>query len=243
MDRQDIIREIRRTAEENGGRALGRARFEKTTRIRTIDWYGKYWKSWGDALAEAGLEANTMQGAYSDDRILGALAALTRELGAIPVEGDLMLKRRQDTEFPSKDVFRRLGPKAQRLRKLLEYCGTRSELGDVAAIVQRGLQQRPSVEATDKREPRQELGYVYLVKHGSRQEYKIGRTNNPLRREGEIAIELPELATPVHVIETDDPAGVEHYWHRRFAAKRKRGEWFELNAEDVSAFKKWRRIA
>jgi hypothetical protein len=51
--------------------------------------------------------------------------------------------------------------------------------------------------------------YLYMLKHGSRREYKIGRTNNRLRREGAIGIELPEKIEPIHVIETDDPAGVE----------------------------------
>lgn len=86
------------------------------------------------------------------------------------------------------------------------------------------------------------IGYVYLLKHGSRREYKIGRTNNPIRREGEVGIQLPEKLSPIHYIKTDDPAGVERYWHDRFAAKRKEGEWFVLSAEDIRAFKRWKRI-
>ena len=86
------------------------------------------------------------------------------------------------------------------------------------------------------------MGYVYLMKHGSRREYKIGRTINPVRREGEMGIQLPEKLQPVHYIKTDDPAGVESYWHSRFAAKRKEGEWFALTAQDVRAFKRWKRI-
>ena len=79
-------------------------------------------------------------------------------------------------------------------------------------------------------------GFVYLLKHGSRREYKIGRTNNRLRRHGEIGIELPLEIEPIHVIETDDPPGVEAYWHRRFAEKRLKNEWFALWADDVRAF-------
>lgn len=86
------------------------------------------------------------------------------------------------------------------------------------------------------------VGFVYLLRHGTRKEYKIGRTNNPLRREGELGIQLPEKLQPVHYIKTDDPAGVEAYWHTRFASKRKEGEWFALTAQDVLAFKRWRRI-
>ena len=85
-------------------------------------------------------------------------------------------------------------------------------------------------------------GYVYLVRHGARNEYKIGKTYNPIRREGELKTELPEKLEPVHRVKTDDPSGVESYWHRRFAGKRKNGEWFELSGMDVKAFKRWTKI-
>src|SRR5262249_34572663 len=142
----------------------------------------------------------------------------------------------------SEKVFRRLGSKVQRASRVLAFCETNPGYDDVADLWRpvASTEQSPEAEEADPTSPSH--GYVYLFKHGSRREYKIGRTDNPLRREGEVGIELPEELQPIHFIETDDPAGVENYWHRRFASKRMKGEWFALTAEDVRASKRWKRI-
>lgn len=58
------------------------------------------------------------------------------------------------------------------------------------------------------------------------------------RRRYELAIQLPGPVTEEHVIRTDDPVGIERYWHSWFAERRRNGEWFELTRADVSAFKR-----
>jgi hypothetical protein len=241
-DKEHIIREIRRTAEANGGAPLGMSRFEEQTGIRRYDWYGLFWTCWGDAVREAGFEPNRKSEAYEYDFLLGQLIRLTRRLGRAPTYGDLLLACRNDPGFPSEKAFRRLGSTPQRVSRILAFCEGNPGHEDIAALWKQipAADPRPAVE--DATESSAAVGYVYLVKHGTRREYKIGRTNNPLRREGELGIQLPEKLQPIHYIKTDDPAGVESYWHTRFACKRKEGEWFALTAQDVRAFKRWRRI-
>jgi Meiotically up-regulated gene 113 len=62
------------------------------------------------------------------------------------------------------------------------------------------------------------------------------------RRLSELGVTASVKHELAHEIKTDDPSGVEAYWHRRFQAQRMRGEWFKLSAADVRAFKRWRRI-
>ena len=83
------------------------------------------------------------------------------------------------------------------------------------------------------------MGYVYLMKDGSR--FKIGHTNSVGRREAEAATWLIN-ARIIHDISTDDPEGVERYWHRRFEPKSIEREWFALDAVDVAAFRRWKKI-
>ncbi len=75
---------------------------------------------------------------------------------------------------------------------------------------------------------------VYLLKAGPY--YKIGKSINVEQRFNQIRLQLP-YPVEVHRILTDDPIGIELYWHKRFSAKRTNGEWFLLTDEDVSTFK------
>lgn len=237
MDKQYILEEIKRTAEANGGIPLGRGRFLEETGIREGDWSGRYWVRWADAIREAGLAPNRFgRTALDEDWAIERLASLIRELGRFPIQPELRIRKRQDASFPSDAWWRRYGGKIGLARRVLEFCEARPDLADVVAIcgpLTSAPEKQPE-SSLDKQEP--DFGYVYLIRSGKH--HKIGRSNSAGRREYELAIQLPQKAQKVHEIRTDDPVGIEAYWHSRFAAKRKNGEWFELAAADIAAFKR-----
>lgn len=236
MNKAQILDEIRRTAKANGDIPLGRSRFLAETGIRESEWSGKYWTRWSDAVREAGYEPNKKQQPFDEAWLLENLAGLVRELGHYPVVAELRMKAREDRSFPSHNVFSRFGCKAKVGSALLTWCETNPGWSDVEAIC------APLAEAASADDDGpigdHEPGYdcVYLLKSGKY--YKIGRSNSPGRREYELSIQLPERVKTVHTIKTDDPVGIESYWHQRFTDRRKNGEWFELRREDVSAFRR-----
>src|SRR6266404_5966236 len=148
MDKQHIIDEIRRTARANKGVALGWRRFETETGIKYSDWYGKFWTRWGDAVREAGLQANRMGEPFADEVLLEKLINLTRQLGRVPVQGDVLMARRKDPAFPSEKVFRRFGSKPQRAARVIAYCELHSGFEDVAKLWREIPAEREQVQQT-----------------------------------------------------------------------------------------------
>lgn len=233
MDRQTIIDEIKRTAAENGGTPLGKNRLASEAGIKEHHWQ-RYWARLSDAQREAGLDPNSKSEAIGNDRLVVLLAGLARELGRFPTHADIRVKCVAATGWPSHRVFdKSLGVKVEMMAHVAAYCRTHPGNDDVLALCT-----VPESAAEEKNEAADTStdGFVYLLKSG--RYYKIGKTNHAGRRERELAIQLPDAAKTVHTIKTDDPDGIEAYWHRRFEAKRKNGEWFDLSTQDVSAFRR-----
>ncbi len=172
---------------------------------------------------------------YDKREVLAKLATLARAIGRIPALSDMAVAGAKNASFPSPDaIISKLGSKAERLRSLHEYCKNEGTFEDVIQLCRAeptdNAHERPTTGAqgTD--------GFVYLMKSG--RHYKIGKTNSVGRRAHEITLQMPERLKIVHEIKTDDPTGIEAYWHNRFKAKRANGEWFDLSSEDVSAFRR-----
>jgi hypothetical protein len=77
---------------------------------------------------------------------------------------------------------------------------------------------------------------VYVMIDKNTGLYKIGRSNNPTRREKTLQSEKPTIELLFHNsgFHFDETA-----LHRKFADKRVRGEWFKLDADDLSEVKSY----
>ncbi len=243
IDKAFILGEIQRSAQ--GGRALGQNRFCKETGIKLHEWRGRYWARWGDAVIEAGLLPDTWQSALDEEYILKTLLGTTRSLRRLPTNSEILLQRRSDSSYPSPKAIRRLGKRDELKAKLLSYSSEHEAYADLTEIISLTHTEEISEKAEKFEGVRHTSGYVYIIKAQSC--HKIGSTGAPYRRAAEIANQSASGAELIHCIRTDDPEGIEAYWHRRFASKRlngvnkQSGEWFALSNDDLRAFslRKW----
>lgn len=233
VTREYILAEIRRVSEAQGGKPPGWTTFAKATDIRLHDWRGVHWTKWSDATRAAGYQPNAPIVGYGKDYFLRKLAEATRHFGAIPNTIQMAMYRRKDTTFPARQTFNKnFSSRVEMLSNLAEWVKCNGEFEDIASMV--AAEATPPAE--DGRRSGIADGLVYLIKSGAH--YKIGRSAELERRVKEIRIALPEAAVLLHAIRTDDPSGIEAYWHRRFEARRANGEWFKLTNADIAAFKR-----
>ena len=192
MTKDQIIKEIQRTAKENGGKPPGQQRFRGQTTIKESDWRGRYWARWGDALREAGFDPNQFNQSYNDDVLLEKFAVLARELGRVPVVSEWQLKARRDKTYPSSSALQRLGSKQKLIARVLEFVRQREDYSDVVPL----LSASASAHDIAIQEPTKRIstGLVYLMKSG--RHYKIGRTVSVGSRERHLLSRSPFRRPP-----------------------------------------------
>jgi len=212
--------------------------------------------NWSDANSEAEYSTNRFDLTVFDERyILENIIQSVRKIGHFPSWNEIKKETKKRVykgrrHHSNSEVFiasggfvekiEEIGTFEEVIRKLVDYCGNDEKYRDILQICRPLLPTVESEKATytndDTNDDIDDYGVVYLLKFGKY--YKIGRSNDVKRRMSELKIQLPESPKLIHEILTDDPSGIEAYWHRRFTDKRKGGEWFELDRNDVRAFKR-----
>lgn len=73
------------------------------------------------------------------------------------------------------------------------------------------------------------LVFTYIMKDNSSNLYKIGRSRNPIFREKTLLGQIPNI-----ILEFLVPFNIENRIHREIKNKRIRGEWFNLNNNELN---------
>ncbi|MEI6730327.1 MAG: GIY-YIG nuclease family protein [Pseudomonadota bacterium] len=232
--KEEIIAAIKQAAKKNADKPLGQEAFETQTGIKISEWRNIYWVRWSDALKDAGFSPNIFNQRKDTKLIFDKLIEAVRYYKKIPTIGELRFyKNTVDSEFPSHGTINNhFQTKSNLVAKLYEYTSEIPEFEDIFYL----CKEIDVPEKQDDIKSNLREGDVYLFKSGNH--YKIGNSYNLEQRVKQIRTQMPDSLMVIHAIKTDDPFGIEAYWHNRFKDKRKNGEWFELSLADIKAFKR-----
>lgn len=236
ISKQQVVARIKELASANSG-TVSFDRFLRDMdipdqRLRQQPWF----EGWNALLKEVGLQTSDFgKPRTSDDEVVDSVAEFIKRTGRWPTEDSYAREKKRDPQFPSLKVIRRVKKSGKLLAGLRAYLLDNPDYEVVRSLA---VAQPSNGVSEDAGGASVEVaGYVYLLRYG--RQYKIGFTNSPVRRFREVSVELPDETIQVHAIPTDDPKGIEAYWHRRFASKRVREtEWFTLESADIRAFKR-----
>lgn len=246
MKKEHILNEIRRTADKETNQALGKARLEEETGIQEKDWSGIHWSKYSDAVIEAGCIPSEFNKAFEEERVVKQLIDIIDKKNKYPTKTELKLERRNNKDFPSHNVF---GTKPKMAKKVVEYCEKNNVFPDVLEICRplcKPDETNNVNEIDDEKDTEEKSGHVYMLEHDG--VYRIGASIDAVQRHKQIRVQMPFVTKEIHVISTDDPFGIEAYWHKRFKDKKQKGkqklqgDWFNLSARDIKAFKKRRKF-
>jgi len=247
--KEEVIKRLQKWSAENNGRTPGEQNFYENIQIGIYDLHKLGWANWRELVVAAGLIPNKFDKTkYSSDQLCDLFIGAIREKNKWPTRGELEVKHHQDFNFPDAGTFyKKLGLvlNGDLPSTILKYIKGKKGYDDVIKVCNSSIEKNIDSEESSAIG---KIGYVYLLKSrlGSATAYKIGKTNDPERR----MIELNQPSNEQYLIwkiETDDPSGVEKYWHDRFVSKRlyphkAKTEWFKLNSSDIKSFKRWIRI-
>jgi hypothetical protein len=242
MQKAEVIATIKALAESNGGVPVGRTRLLQEGGI-TEGQYSKF-GTLGELQTEAGYTPNALNGAIDEEEILSQLVDLSSLLGEFPTIQKMRAAREKYPQrFPSHNTFTRLGStKAAKASAVVAWLSGKENPTteeSLALKICRPLAIEFEKETAVPDAIFEACGYVYLFRDSTA--HKIGSSIDPASRRLTLQTGNPRAIQLVHQIITDDPKGIEDYWHRRFAARRRLAaggtEWFDLRKEDIAIFR------
>lgn len=84
----------------------------------------------------------------------------------------------------------------------------------------------------------EDSGFIYFVQESGNGRIKIGKAKDPEKRiQNDFGTIMPYHFDVIHLIQSKNYSKTENLFHRYFANKRFKGEWFDLSHADISWIK------
>ncbi len=186
-------------------------------------------KAYSKLVIDCGEQPNSFNtDKYSEDHILeqyGNLILINKEL---PVSADWSFNKCT----PDTSALRQRGIQWSALKNMfLDFAKEKPEWNEAIQIIK---EKNPIVLLPSK-EKNIKGCYVYLMYDKRTKLYKIGISNTPEFREKTLQSEQPliELIAAKKYINRRIAANIEKALHETYSHKRKRGEWFILDKEEI----------
>jgi len=244
--REDVLSKIKEWSRENGDSTPSEKVFFEYAGIGIHDLKKLGWSYYGALVKEAGLKPNKFDKTkYSKKNLTDLFINTIREENKWPTRGELDVKHYHNQNFPNYATFvNQLGLTGDIARSILDQVKYKKGFEDIEKICSLVAEKYKKDEIG--RNDHQTVGEVYMFKYVNQsQPIKVGRSNDSFRRGIELSAGAHDRLELIYNIKTDDPEGIEKYWHnrfRRFGREELANEWFKLKPDDIKAFKRWRKI-
>lgn len=234
---EQIIVKLQVAVNRNGGQPPSLRSFFQAADLNQRDLIRAGWPTYGALLKSQRFQPAEMKRGYTDDAVFRLLAELAIRLGHFPTQSEREVERHRNPAFPSSEAYIRRGRGATLEHALRAWCESTNSFPDLVPKLKQGADAAKVSKPIVK-------GYVYMLRDGSSgRRVKIGKESVEGARQTAAATWL-ENPKAIHRVATDDPDGVERYWHEHFkrAGKHVVRELFDLLPSDIAAFKAWKKI-
>jgi hypothetical protein len=242
ITKEETLEKMKEWSRENNSKTPSEKVFFEYAEIGIHDLKKLGWSHYGALVQEAGLKPNKFDKTkYNKTGLCVLFVGTIREKNKWPTRGELDVKHFQDPNFPNYGTFvNQLGLTGDLAQSILDFIKDKKGFEDIEDICVPIIEKYKNDQITNNAGKTVEQVYMYKYKNQS-QPIKVGRSNDVFTRGIQLAAGGHDKLELLHFIKTDDPIGVEQYWHNRFrqlGREEQANEWFKLKPEDVKAFKR-----
>ncbi|HXB40077.1 MAG TPA: GIY-YIG nuclease family protein [Bacteroidia bacterium] len=226
---QEYIKETYTKLKKKLGRQPSSTEFYENTTVSLFHLLRTGFRAYSQLVEEMGDTAKSFsQAGVTEENYLISFGHMIRKLNKLPSTSDWVFHKGKPTMVNYKRKFK-VNSWAQIANKFFEFAKDKAEWNDIIKFA-------PTANiSTVILERENEECYVYFMLDTKNHYYKIGISNEPEWREKTLQSEKPSIKLIVakKFVNRRIAANLEKALHDSYSHKRIRGEWFQLDKEDI----------